>query len=712
MSRHLFRSLFLLVFLLPQLAWASVADILRSPLSERLLLDTRTGRALLAMILDRSEAKIFSLLDPELLPALRRGRVDNGIGMELELRLRIAESRYRAARGLGESEAMEIAATDKELIERLAGDLLLAVRRGELKFVHRPPEVAALTAETQTGAKGAAKAAEKFLASAPSPATAAQREELARLYQVNADQIHFTPRNHWPGVIRGLRPRQMAPKVTGTVVRDPQIYDQVIVGGGPAGLTSAMVLSDEGNRVLVLEAAPKFGGLATGETAAGARFGAGAAYYAAPSRAQFKIFQRIGLNNYTKLNKIQTNIDSLLLDGVLYKEFWEHETLEHLPRSFKLYKHAVERMEAMGMIADQPVEAAADLTLDAFTAKEWVNKMPEWVAGLQDPASKKVYAEFLSDPRVDPRDPMRDVFKYLDPYGRSALGGTTDQVNAMSFFNFQASELVPRYTGQMGTGEVTERMANFLASRRQGFVTLKTSSPAARIIPHGDHVEVLYVNGGTTYATVGKTVLYTAPLKYAPRLIQGFETVAPKHARALEQIPFTDYIVTNVITDGHPTRGTYDFWFGDTDNQKLWITDMIDGRFQQFGTGPRSDKVGVVTLYQPKSQEWIKNFSAEEALAASEAGVEQLQKLMGPTLKMTWGSEIKPKFIVTNLYPASIQVTGPGYFTKIAPVFRQPIADRIYVAGIANGTPSLEEAMYSAERVAEELMVRGLAKRR
>jgi protoporphyrinogen oxidase len=706
-------------------ARADLSESATTKVGEYLLINTDAGRAITEAVLG---APLRGDNVDELLARLRAPEND-ALARDLDARLARINSEARA--DLGDDDLSGLGAEARAELDRLSARWL-ALRGsdgGRVEFVTETPRGYAATRERflapaepapevhETAPEARApKAPEARAPLAPArpalrpapkaPEVALDAPALAERYGVKPDAVRFSPKNKWPGVVVGLtREAQMAPAIVGEAIPHPGgPVDTVVVGSGPAGLTSTMMLSDSGQKVLVLEASSKIGGLANGSTVGDARFGSGAAYYAAPSQSQYRIFQRLGLGAYTKVNTIANNIDSLLLDGKLYEEFWEDEALDELPRSFKLYKYALKKMDALGMIGDQPIENSGDMTLDHYTAKQIVDKMPEMVAGWKDAASKRVYQEFLNDPRVDPKEPMKAVYSYLDPYGRSALGATTDRVNAMAFFNFQIAELEPRYTGKLGTGELSERFQNFFKAKRAELVSLQPNSPVANIQQFPDHAEITYVKDGQSYVVNAKHVVFAAPMKIAPKLITDFATIAPEHAAALAKIPYTDYMVTNVVTDGQVTKGTYDYWFGNTDNKGLWVTDMINGRFQQFGTKTPDDGIGVMTLYQPKGEDGIHDFTPDQAFAKAEEGVEQAMKLAGPTLKMKWGTELKPKWIIANVYPSSIQVLAPGYFTDIAPVFRKPIGDRIFVAGIVTGTPSVEESIYSGQRAAEGIL--------
>ncbi|MBI2362810.1 MAG: FAD-dependent oxidoreductase [Elusimicrobia bacterium] len=267
----------------------------------------------------------------------------------------------------------------------------------------------------------------------------------------------------------------------GPAARDPGRYDAVIVGGGPAGLTAAVYLTDAGKRVLLLEKEPVLGGLAaSGATAEGVPFDRGVAYWTSAYEEEGKILERIGLGAYKDKYAIPEPIDSYLWNGRLYEGLWEEATLRELPASFALFRSELKRADAAKLIPNQPFEEGQPLELDALTAAEWVNKMPAAAAGREDPAGKEVYERFEKDPAVDRAAPMKDVLGLLDLFCRSALGATTAEVSAAAFANFYISEIETRYTTPVGTGEAAALMEGLL--RRRGHLARLKTGAAVRAV--------------------------------------------------------------------------------------------------------------------------------------------------------------------------------------------------------------------------------------
>ncbi|HLP23110.1 MAG TPA: FAD-dependent oxidoreductase, partial [Microbacteriaceae bacterium] len=70
---------------------------------------------------------------------------------------------------------------------------------------------------------------------------------------------------------------------------------RVVVGGGLAGLLAALRASDRGERVTVLESAPRPGGLIRSESLSGVWVDVGAESFATTTPAMFRLIDELGL---------------------------------------------------------------------------------------------------------------------------------------------------------------------------------------------------------------------------------------------------------------------------------------------------------------------------------------------------------------------------------------------------------------------------------
>ena len=533
-----------------------------------------------------------------------------------------------------------------------------------------------------------------------------KQEYLKKRYGINPSELQFSVKDGIPVLVRGSGYETLAPKLLPEeVIRTGETYDVVVVGGGPAGMISALYLTDTPHggtpwKVLLLEREAKLGGLASGSELNGIRVGAGAAYSAGPGDLkQYRIFQHIGLGDYKKKLSIHDPIDSFLWNGELYPDVWEEPSLEELPASFELAKHAIIHADDLKMFStDSPMGKETD-QMDWAT---FVRKMPEMISKLKDRKSKEIYDRFLYDPKVNRADPMADTLLLFDNYGRSALGGTSEQISARQFGDFYRSELEKRYTGMFGTGEVTEALRGKLQDPKRE-LNILTNAPVASIKTHETGATVVYVQAGKFYEVKTKKVVFAAPAKLAPKLITDFSEKAPDRTQILNEMPITDYAVHIVRVKGHPFRETYDLWIRDKNySSENDPTDIILGRWmdpkikgyegmRDFENHPEDD-YGVFTIYQPLGSSHQRgSFSEEDSVLLAEHAVRRMKEILEPLLKERWGTEIEVELVETNRWPYSIHIVRPGEMERTE-ILAKPFGN-IHFANNNLGAPELEEAL-------------------
>lgn len=549
------------------------------------------------------------------------------------------------------------------------------------------------------------------------PAPAVEKAELSReqvdllkaRYGVSPKQVVVSPRLKMPVIFRMDGHDTLVPKIPegakpARELKRPQV---TVVGGGPAGLTTALYLAEAGISVVVLERNSQMGGLAMGSELKGIRAGGGAAYSAGPEGGlEYEIFRKIGLGKYKEKISIEEPIDSYLWKGKLYKGIWEEHTLKTLPASFALFKHVLLRLAEEGAGKEEGVYAE---WADKQNMAALVRRMPQIISEYTDVEAKAIVERFKRDRRVDKKDPMKDVIELLDLYGRSALGGPAHLISARQFIDFYESEIYTRFTGTLGTGTVTEHLMNKL-KEYDGLVEFRTSAPVASIENSNDGARTVYFAGDGLHEIASDKVIFSAPLSVAPKLIKELKDADPEKYKAISEIKMTDYAVHVVRVKGHPYRATYDTWVHNDENLAM-PTDYILGRWQDseieayegmrtFRKNP-SDDYGVITVYHPLGDSNSKNFSRAQNLNLVETAVENMVQRLSPLVNKD-GQKIEIELVESWRWPDSIHIVEPGYLEKV-PVLARPLGN-IHFANNTVQAPELETSMARGAREALKII--------
>ncbi|NDC24009.1 MAG: FAD-dependent oxidoreductase, partial [Proteobacteria bacterium] len=482
----------------------------------------------------------------------------------------------------------------------------------------------------------------------------------------------------------------------------------VVVGGGPAGLTASVYLTDRGRKVLLLEKEEELGGLALGSSG-NLAYGRGGAYVTDIERNLLRIYRHLGLGHFVENQAIPEPIDSYWWNQRYYRGLWEGSSVTHLPISFSIFKYLLEKADEEDLIPSQPIEDHAKIReTDQVSFADWVRSLPselEKRSLLGDETAQNLLEKFFQSPDFKSPDPMRPVLKLLELYGRSALGEHPENISAAAFLNFYVSEIGVRYSSSLGSGFVSQAALRKLA--RRPWFHAEVKSPVRRILPLPEGVRVCFQKGNSLYRVEARHVVFAAPLKYAPRIIENLNQRDPEKERLIEELEYRNYLVMNVHVKGHPWHDSYDLWLrNDADYSKDGVTDIVEGRWFDFDGNkkPRTDDKGVLSLYNPlPGTDIISSLEETDAIQRAEKAGQQLERLINELLQKRQEPPIEILAIEINRWPSSIHLVKPGHFLKNSKILSRPIGE-IYFATNNLGTPAVEEALFRGYLAARDIL--------
>lgn len=556
--------------------------------------------------------------------------------------------------------------------------------------------------------------------------TAAVMSFQAGAVSANLDGVKIIVRN---GDAASFRP----PMNVNAPVVDPDNYDVVVIGGGLAGLSSALYLTDAGKKVLLLEKESYLGGLSAGGMEGdGTEFGRGAAYWTDPYEEEEAILNRIGLGEFRKTNPIPEPIDSYYVRGQYFKGIWDEETLAKLPASFSVFKFELQRLIDENKIPNQPIEEAEkygqSLDLDRINSRQWIESFPksleQFVNQQNAPDAVKLklgkeiferYNNEMASHQLAGPTGMEAVVELLNLYCRSALGGNTDDVSAVSLANFYESEIFTRYTSDEGNGIAPAKIVAELAKKPTLFKGL-TQAPVVKVRSLDGSVEIQYNLKGVSHLVRGQYAVFASQLMLAPRLIENFEKKAPEQAQLIQSLGYTHYMVHSVHVKGQPYRAAYDTWvhandYTDNDFSDVILGDWMNPKmlgylgFRDFKADPPIQD-GVFSIYHPLPKKLAKlDLSENESKRIALRATKRLADLFSKLPSDLWQGEFKVRYIETNRWPYSIHTTRPGFFTNMVRVMRRPFG-RVFFAHSNLGTPAFEEALFRGHCAADNVLKR------
>lgn len=461
-----------------------------------------------------------------------------------------------------------------------------------------------------------------------------------------------------------LQPAQ----VSGEVINDPLSFDVVVVGGGVAGMTSALYLTDAGKRVLLLERGPSLEKLSTwSEGQNHIRYGRSAGNLADTSLEFVEILKHIG----APARKLPLPMDSYLLASDLYTDLWSPATATKLPGGFSTFERELRAAVEARKVPVPPFENFAlfggSMDLDGKSARTWIQSMA----------------------RTD--GAMDDVIEFADIYCRSQLGAASADVSAMLFASAIASELEASGVAVHRASDVLERMARTLEERAQVFWG-KTGAAVSSIHSRPEGVEVVYgLDGGKMHRVRAKFVVYAQQLKFAPSLIEGYERLEPGNADWMKRLAYAHVLEHRLETQGALDLASIRTWIHSTESDVSAL--LVD---------PQAPGLIVNEPLLGASQSDLANANVEEhAGRVNERVSEWIRRLMPEAKK----EKSTVAVVSTTRWPLGLHSSPPGTFTQSVESARKPF-ERVFFASQDLGAPFFEEALFRGHCAAVNVLVR------
>ena len=442
----------------------------------------------------------------------------------------------------------------------------------------------------------------------------------------------------------------------------PLDADVIVIGAGLAGLQAALLLQDEGARVLVMEASGRVGGRVHTLDHVEGRPEAGGSEIGGGYARTLSMLQRLGgLPTYKWVDTIELpfalHVDGTLMDPKGWEK-WERNPLPTAERvSFGMGPFAL----AQTLLPRQsPLEDAAS-----------------WL----DP--KHAALDLPFDDYLRGRGASDAALRYLD-----AIVSADGAHGISALWQLRAAKVAP----QMGSVDSLRRITAGMSRLPEGMRGLlkgdvRLGSPVAAIREHRDHVEVL-TQGRRRHRAA--RVICTVPLPVLRRI--AIEPGLPALQReAVAQVPYT--------------RGLSVFFHVD---KPYWEDDGLPS--STWSVGP----LGRVFRYtKPDGGHFLWNFRSGlsargyERLNDAEAGERALREFVA--VRPSAAGKVRPMAVSSwDRDPwtlGHLPYRAPGQVAKFGDVLGKPHG-RVHFAGDHTATlmTGMEGAMESGERAALEAL--------
>jgi protoporphyrinogen oxidase len=450
----------------------------------------------------------------------------------------------------------------------------------------------------------------------------------------------------------------------------------VVIGGGISGLTSAYLLRDL--KPYVLEQAPRFGGNSQGQSWRGIKYSIGAAYFLEPKNgsAVCNLMKDIGVLK----SALSATGGHVALEGQsLVKDFFS---------AFPSFRALIARYEATPqMYPEIPTQNLAERKwLDQFDRRS----LGEYLQG-------ELGAEFSGN-----------LESWIEHYSWSSFGASAKEISAAAGMNFLAAEFGNvRFFPQGNAGIAQGLLEKLLpAVGEQRLIPEALVLQVTRMPNHS--WQIVFIDGTQRVRSLAaEAVVMACPKFVAGKIIPQLE---PARLKAIGQIRYRSYLVTNVLIDGKFDFQTYDAFVLDKDmsstptearSKQAGATDIISATYK---TTARDT---VLTLYQALPYDTGRSeIFAQNALKETQQKTKrQLETQILPGLGID-PARVRGLRIARWGHP--MPVPGVGSFkNKIVDILHRPFEDSIFFVHQDNWLlPSLETAMQEAVHWAPEIRKR------